>query len=69
MFPEHEPIPMQEFREMNFGPWEGKTYAELAGDPQFENWTGDNTNINVPGVESFSDFTNRIKAGWKMCPK
>ena len=65
MFPAHEPISMREFREMNFGPWEGKTYADLAGDPQFENWTGDYTNIKVPGVESFSDFSNRIEAGWK----
>ena len=30
LFPEHEPISMREFREMNFGPWEGKTYAELS---------------------------------------
>lgn len=65
LFPAHEPISMREFREMNFGPWEGKTYADLAGDPQFENWTGDYTNIKVPGVESFSDFSNRIEAGWK----
>ena len=65
LFPEHEPIPMSEFREMNFGPWEGKTYADLAGDPQFENWTGDYTNIKVPGVESFSNFSNRIETGWK----
>jgi alpha-ribazole phosphatase len=65
LFPEHEPIPMREFREMNFGPWEGKTYADLAGDPQFESWNGDYMNIKVPGVESFSDFSKRIEAGWK----
>jgi alpha-ribazole phosphatase len=65
LFPEHETIPFQEFREMNFGPWEGKTYDDLAGDPQYEKWIGDYMDIRVPGVENFSDFSKRIEAGWK----
>ena len=33
LFPDQNAKVMSEFREMHFGRWEGKTYAELAGDP------------------------------------
>jgi len=66
LFSEQDAIVLQEFREMNFGPWEGKTYAELAGDSYFEAWIGDPFNVTVPGVESYSNFSKRIENGWKQ---
>ena len=50
---------------MNFGQWEGKTYGELAGDPQFEDWINHHFTSEPPGVESFPIFTKRIEEGWK----
>ena len=61
LFPEHKLIPMQEFREMNFGPWEGKTYADLAGDPQFENWTGTIQILKYLGVRAFLILLTELK--------
>ena len=37
----------------------------LAGDPHYEEWIGDYSNSERPGVESFSDFSKRIEDGWK----
>ena len=65
LFPNKEPIPFPEFREMNFGPWEGKRYDDLKGDPQYEEWIGGQFKITVPGVESYPDFSQRIESGWE----
>ncbi|WP_428910546.1 histidine phosphatase family protein [Niallia sp. Krafla_26] len=66
LFPEKEPIALPEFREMNFGPWEGKRYAELAGQPQYEEWLSGQFEITVPGVESYNDFSQRVEKGWEI---
>ena len=61
LFPAHEPIPMREFREMNFGPWEGKTYADLAGDPQYEKWIGDYMGLKYLELRVFLIFQTGLK--------
>ncbi|WP_040209551.1 histidine phosphatase family protein [Neobacillus jeddahensis] len=55
---------LKEFREMNFGKWEGKTYDELKGDPHYRNWLLDPVNHCPPDGESFTQFTERVQAGW-----
>ena len=69
LFPEKESIPFRELREMNFGPWEGKRYEELAGDPQYEKWIGGHFETIVPGVETYSSFSQRIEKGWGSVSK
>ncbi len=69
LFPRKDFIPFLELREMNFGPWEGKRYEELAGDPHYEEWIGGQFEANVPGVESYYDFSQRIEKGWEKVSK
>lgn len=69
LFPDTDPIPLLELREMNFGPFEGKRYEELAGDLQYEAWIGSRFEARVPGAETFSDFTQRIGKGWAKVSK
>lgn len=65
LFPEKEPIPFLELREMNFGPFEGKRYEELAGDPQYEAWIGSQFETSVRGAETFTGFKKRVDEGWE----
>lgn len=65
LFPNQDPHPLSEFREMNFGRWETKTYADLAGDPYYEEWISKPFEIQIPEGESYSIFVDRIERGWK----
>ena len=56
LFPDQDCKVMPEFREMNFGRWEGKTYAELAGDPHYEEWIQDHFKSEPPEGEELSCF-------------
>lgn len=65
LFPHQVPQTLAEFREMNFGHWEGKTYAELEGDPHYEEWIKDHFASNPPEGEGYSTFAERIEKGWQ----
>lgn len=65
LFPNQEPYVMQEFREINFGLWEGKTYDELTGDPQYEQWLASWCTTEIPEGESSLAFDARIESGWQ----
>ena len=56
LFPDQAPEVWSEFREMNFGQWEGKTYAELAGDPHYEAWIKDHFAGEPPDGEGYGRF-------------
>jgi len=51
-------------REMNFGAWDGRPWAELERDDgeRFAAWTGDWVRVPAPGGESFSDVIARMAA-------
>ncbi|MCA9949839.1 MAG: alpha-ribazole phosphatase [Anaerolineales bacterium] len=51
-------------RELNFGAWEGMTYAEIqASDPQaLSTWEGDLMYIAPPGGETVSQFSSRVRS-------
>lgn len=62
---EHEIIP--EFREVNCGIYEMKSFKELKGNADFEAWMGDATGSTVPeGGESILQFSERVQIGWKL---
>ena len=65
LFPEKKILFHPEFREMNFGRWEGKTYDELKEDSYYQKWLNDPMSASIPDGESYPDFSARIQAGWR----
>ena len=65
LFPNQNARVMREFREMHFGRWEGKTYAELAGDPYYEEWIHHPFHSEPPEGESYPAFADRVEKGWQ----
>lgn len=56
---------IEEFREYNFGIFEGKTYEELVEMPEFPLFHNDTTNDYViPEGESRNIFEKRVLLGW-----
>ncbi len=61
---EHEIIP--EFREVDCGIYEMRSFKELKGDPDFEAWMSDSTGRTVPeGGESIMQFSERVHTGFR----
>lgn len=59
----HEIIP--DFREIDFGVFENKSYEELKDDPAYQAWlTGDNEQNVCPGGESGAQMSQRVLAAW-----
>lgn len=53
----------RDFREIDFGAFENKTYEELKDDPAYQAWlTGDNEKNVCPGGESGAQMTARVLA-------
>ena len=42
LFPDREKIEIPEWKEMNFGAFEGKNYEQLNGNPQYQAWIDSN---------------------------
>ncbi len=57
---------VSDFREMNFGAWEGRTGAEVhAADPSaLEHFWRDPVAHPIPGGEAVGDFDRRVGAAW-----
>lgn len=53
------------FSECNFGDWEGKTAAQLAGEPKFSEWLSNSEKTPPPNGESGADFTRRVCLGFE----
>ena len=60
---EQEVIP--EFREMDFGLFEGKNYQDLQGNVQYQAWIDSNGTLPFPDGESREDFIARCNRGFK----
>lgn len=55
-----------DFREIDFGAFEMKSYAELKDDPNYQAWlTGDNQANTPPGGESGNAMTERALAAFR----
>lgn len=57
---------IDEFREMDFGRFEGKNYAELSGDPDYQAWIDSGGLIAFPGGESRAEFIRRSLQGFQQ---
>lgn len=64
LYPDHKPIYIPEWREMDFGEFEGKNYIELQKDPNYQTWIDSNGTLPFPGGESREAFTKRCEQGF-----
>lgn len=61
-------IVMPQFREMNFGSWEGRTWESI-GQPAVDAWVADFAHYRVGGAESTQLFLQRIQLALAMLPR
>lgn len=64
LFPGKEMMPIPEWREMDFGQFEGKNFLELQGDKEYQKWIDSNGRLPFPGGESREAFMDRVKTGF-----
>jgi len=59
LFPSARQVVVEELREMNFGIFEGRSDAEMAGEPEYEAWIKSEWQLPCPGGETWADFADR----------
>lgn len=55
-----------DFREMNFGEWELKTYEQLKDNYHYVKWLENSRTEPIPAGEYFFDFEKRVLKGWSQ---
>ena len=63
LFPGQQPHCIEEWREMDFGQFEGKNYEELKDVAEYQCWIDSNGTLPFPGGESREEFVARVKCG------
>lgn len=56
---------IENFRETDFGAFEGKNYMELSGDPAYQAWIDSGGEMAFPGGESREEFIRRSVEGFR----
>ena len=64
IYPDMKQIIVQDFRECDFGKFEGKNYKELTGDEYYQKWIDSNGTIPFPQGEDIADFRTRCVHAW-----
>lgn len=59
LFPGAETVIVNDFRECDFGDFEGKNYAELNGNPSYQAWIDSGGELPFPNGESRKQFAER----------
>lgn len=65
LFPHWPILELAEFREIDFGEFEGKNYQELQGDPRYQAWIDSGGRMTFPGGESREAFIARSVMGFR----
>ena len=60
LFPGARQIVIPDFREMDFGAFEGRTAGEMADDPAYRAWVAGGCAGRCPGGESLVEFSGRV---------
>ena len=61
-------IVISEFKELNFGDFEMKSYEELKNRPEYQQWIGGAHDFACPNGESKAEFNGRVRIGLeKLC--
>lgn len=67
LYPNRNPIVIEEWQEMDFGAFEGKNYHDLAGDERYQAWIDSNGELPFPDGENKTEFIQRCDKGlWRM---
>lgn len=69
IFGTREFIVIPEWKEMNFGKFEGKNYTELNGNPEYQEWIDSGGTLPFPEGESREEFIHRTMKGFSECIK
>lgn len=64
IYPQNSIQIIDEFREMDFGDFEGKNYKELQKNIEYQRWIDSNGILPFPNGESRESFVYRSKAGY-----
>lgn len=64
IYPDMEMHIIRNFRECDFGSFEGRNYLDLNGDPDYQNWIDSGGTIPFPGGESMAEMTDRVMKGF-----
>ena len=59
-----KPVRIPEWKEMDFGQFEGKNYEELKDNPDYQKWIDSNGTLPFPGGESREQFIRRSMEGF-----
>ena len=59
LYPDVHPTVVEDFRECNFGDWEGKSAKDLEKEPAFSKWVEQGGDMIPPGGESGGQFMHR----------
>lgn len=63
LFPGRKAYPIEEWREMNFGAYEGKNYEDLKNDSYYQKWIDSNGTLPFPEGESQQEYIKRCHRG------
>ena len=69
LFPDMTPVSVPEWKEIDFGIFEGKTYQELNGISIYQAWIDSGGMLQIPNGESRAQFCQRVLAGFAKCRK
>ena len=64
IYPEMEMHVIRDFRECDFGIFEGRNYKELSENPEYQNWIDSGGTMPFPGGESMDEMTARVMKGF-----
>ena len=64
LYPSKEPMIIPEWKEMDFGVFEGKNYMDLQGDARYQAWIDSNGTLPFPEGESREEFILRCEQGF-----
>lgn len=67
LFPAQEAYVIEEWREIDFGQFECKSYQELSGNPLYQVWIDSGGRGHIPDGEALDTFINRSVLGLKKC--
>lgn len=60
IYPNAQPMIVEDFKECNFGTWEGKSAKDLEKDPDFVKWVESGSAMSPPGGEDGGRFMQRV---------
>ena len=63
IYPDIEPVVIENLKEMDFGDFEGKNYNDLSDNPVYQAFIDSGGELSFPNGENKQDFAKRVMAG------